>query len=244
MKDTVLKVEGGTGLTSCLTVRLAWAAHYQGILDSSTQFWMYRDEENQDVSKELLADYIGKHKPFDFNFDDQYRYYDDKEIKNLYKIANDVCKLSDTVYHKSCESSVLLGDRTAVLYRGNDKALETPATDYDWMFRMAKESGSDSFYVQTDEIEFYEQFKQNFPDTVRWEEIPMINKDLTKFVLPPLGERLQFAINFLASLLSMSQAKKVITTTGNTGLWLALYREDTENFWQANSFQGSFRKLK
>jgi NADH:ubiquinone oxidoreductase subunit len=244
MKDTVLKIDGGTGVTSCLTVRLAWAAHNKGILDSSNQFWMYKDKPEENVSKELLALKNYPRKSFDFDFNCQYLWYDDKKITSIYKTANEVCELSNIVYKKSCESSVILGDRTAVLYRGNDKALETPATDYDWMFRMAKESGSDSFYVQTDESEFYEQFKKYFPNTVRWEEIPMINKDLTKFVLPPVGERMQFAINFLASLLSMSQAKKVITTTGNTGLWLALFRESTENFWQVNSFQGSFRKLK
>lgn len=245
-----LKIEGGSGLTSCLNVRLhqfiKWCNEHKGELpksiDSSGQFGFYK-ESNEDISN-LIVNYnregIEKISKIDYDHAFQYGWYDKIGIEKLFNI-NRICNFpSQEVRNTSNEILNLIGTRTCVLYRGNDKALEIPRIPYSMMIEMAKDTGDTSFFVQTDEKEFYDYFKSQFPDTIKW-EIPMISKNDFGHVIP--DNRIKFISQFNAVLLSISKSGKVILTTGNTGEFVCLYRGHTNNVWQVHGFEQKWRRL-
>jgi|GEM_PF-6044307 len=248
----VLKVTSGTGLCSCLTVRVHDAVayydkyeYYPEKIDSSQQFGLYCDFPKQNISKILMNEYTKREDmPYlPFNHGWQYGWYDEIHIEKLSKLALTICPISQAVGNKSYDFIQRMTNRTAVLYRGNDKVKEIPAAPYKAMIEMALVSGSDKFIVQTDEIEFYETFKNVFPDTIRFEELGMINQNFDSYYLPKIGAKADFAINFLAALRAIAHAGKLITITGNTGLWTMIFRGHTKNVWQFNGNYNSWKKL-
>ena len=154
-----------------------------------------------------------------------------------------VCPVSNEIGDKSYQYLQTIGDRTAVLYRGNDKVKEIPITPYSAMVEMALQSGADKFFVQTDEQEFFNHFKATFPDTIRIDELPMIHKNPNSYVMPNKKDSKQFLVNFIAVLRAMGNAKQFITTTGNTGLWAMFFRGHTREVWQYNGKHGIHKKL-
>ena len=65
MESNKVLCEGGTGVTSCLSVRLHHVikvmrenqGHYPEQIDSSGQFHAYRDEDDQNIADIILAPY-------------------------------------------------------------------------------------------------------------------------------------------------------------------------------------------
>lgn len=250
---STLIVGSGTGVTSCLSVRLHDAIRYRELygewadqINSSAQFSIYRDEKWQDVSKFILGPYNKPDKAMTFpNYDNgwQYKWYDEIYLEKLAPLANRICMLSTNVYDKSIDFSRRMEGRTAILYRGNDKKMEIGVTPYEDIFEMANEIGNKSFIVQTDEKEFYDEFCNQFPDTIRFDEIPMMNRNYEKYVMPEIGNKAKFTINFLAALVAISKAKNLIITTGNTGIWTILFRGTTEGTYQYHGNHKKWRKL-
>ena len=242
---------GGGGVTSCLSVRLHDAIKYRvetgqfpDEIDSSNQFSVYKDISNQDVSKLVIGDY----KPDNslpivpYNHGWQFGMYDEIQLNDLAKLANNVCPMSSLVGDKAYSFIQRLQHRTAVLYRGNDKCLDVPRTHYQAMIAMAEATGSRQFIVQTDENDFYNFFKSKFPDTIFFPEIPRINKDPDSYVMPKINKS-GFCINFLAALKAISQADKLILNTGNTGIWTMFFRGNTREAWQVHGRNQQWRKL-
>lgn len=246
-----LKIIGGTGLTSCLSVRLHDVTQYINKhkefpteIDSSEQFKLYRDNE-EDVSRVLLKDYYYTNIDYvsGYNHGWQYGFADEISIEKLSPYALTVCPPSDLVYQVTEIYKSILGNRTAVLYRGNDKALEIPRTPYAAMEEMALDSKETRFLVQTDEQEFYDYFKERFPDTICFEDIPRISKNPDSYVITEIGQRLNFAINFMAALIAISSAKKLIINTGNTGLWTTIFRGHINGIYQYHGGQSKWKKF-
>ena len=242
----------GTGLCSCLTVRLSDTCDYYrkngtypDEIDSRGQFTMYKDFDTCDVSRFLLSEYEKdpelSYVPFNCGW--QYGWADDIQIDKLSEMAYTICHVSQRVGDKAYDMSKRLADRTAVLYRGNDKSKEIPTAEYEMFFQMAMDTGSKKFLVQTDEREFYHAFKKEFPDTICFHELPMINKNVDSYVLPPKGQRVEFAVNFIAALKCIGQAKKIILATGNTSLWAILFRGNHNNVWQFNGNLNTWKKI-
>lgn len=254
MESNKIIVKEGTGVTSCLSVRLHDVFKYKNVngrfpkqVDSSQQFSFYRDKAEEDISARVFGEY--KMPPdtllnTEFDHGWQYAWYDKIDIIHLSEAAALICPLSDHIGNKAYEMKKLIKGRTAILYRGNDKALEIPRTNYQAMIEMAIDSKSESFIVQTDEQEFYEFFKERFPDTVCFSELPRISKDPDRYVMPAIGQRVEFACTFLAALSAIASCEKLILNTGNTGLWAILYRGHTQNVWQVHPNHQTWRKLK
>lgn len=254
MESNKLTVKFGGGICSCLSVRLDNAMRYfeeKGFfpdeIDSSKQFSFYRGGViSTDFSKILFSSYIKDNTlpyvPFSHGW--QYNWYDNIQLSELYKLAMYICPVSKEILEKEREYLLIIGNRTCILYRGNDKQKEITETPYEIILKMAKESESKSFLIQTDEKNFYEAFKKEFPDTIRIEEIPMIEKNINSYVMPKPNERGKFLINFLAALKAIGQANKLITITGNTGLWAVIFRGQTNNVWQYNGNLKEWKKLK
>jgi len=256
MASNRIVVNTGVGATSCFSTRLhdAIAYHrqhgkYPAIIDSAQQFTLFRDYTGQDVASLVFGEY----KPNDnlefvsYSHDWQYCWYDEIHIKQLAALARMICPLSSHIgnraYNYARDAQDKLIERTAVLYRGNDKALEIPRTNYEAMIEMAIESKSEKFIVQTDEQEFFDYFKERFPDTVAFDNIPRISKNPDGYVMTPVGQRVDFLLNFIGALYVISECDKLILNTGNTGIWTVLFRGHINNVWQYNSKFNAHKKL-
>lgn len=242
-------IRDGGGVTSCLGVRLDNVIAFRkkfGVLpnyiDSTQQFLIYADSEPQDVAMYLLDVYTPDNElpNVDFYHDMQFEWYDKINLKNISKLADCICPLSPTVLAKAEQMKEIMGNRTCILYRGNDKGMEIKRTPYSAMEELAIQTGASSFLVQTDEEDFYRWFKERFPNTICFDEIPRINKNPDSFVMPTQGNKVQFSINFLAALEAISSARKLIINTGNTGLWALLFRGTTKGVfqWHGNEAEG------
>lgn len=250
---SALRITGGTGLTSCLSVRLDQVCkyrhangHWPGAVDGSGQFDLYRSDRITDMDATLLAPYFpppfGHMDPV-FDHGHQYAWYDELPIGALEEVASYVCHPSASVKDRTMSIAIAMGGRTAVLYRGNDKAKEVAPVPYDMMIDAARQSGSDAFWVQTDEQEFLDAFRAAFPNTLAIDTLPRIQRNGDAYVLPTPRKRPAFAIEFLAALFAIAHAPQVITTTGNTGLWAMIYRGYTDGVWQAHGQHQQVRKL-
>ena len=62
-------------------------------------------------------------------------------------------------------------------------------------------------------------------------------------MLPKIGERHAFCINFLAALRAIAQSPKLIMNTGNTGIWTMFFRGHTKDVWQASGQFHIWREL-
>lgn len=244
---------GGGGVTSCLSVRLSKAIDFYtenncfpDEIDSSSQFGYYRDYFGQDISKIILGEYKPDNslKYVGYNHGWQFSNYDEIELPYLSKLAENICPMSSLIGDKSYGMIERVDGRTALLYRGNDKCLDIPRTNYQHMIEIALETGSKRFIVQTDENDFYNFFKERFPDTICFEEVPRIDKDPDAFVMPEVGKRVDFCVTFLAAIRAIAQAPKLILNTGNTGIWTMLFRGHTKDVWQIHGGNQQCRKLK
>jgi hypothetical protein len=245
-----LVVNEGDGSTSCLSVRLDNVVGFykeNGRLPdeicSRNQFKPYREYDDQDVSAFIFNHYEPKQAPFvEFNHGNQYSWYDEINIPDLSKLANVVCPISSYIGDKSYNYMKEIGDRTAILYRGNDKILEIERTPYEIMEQMAIESGSTKFILQTDELEFHKWFIERFPDTI-WYDIPVIKNNSKYGSSLPKKNKLNTCIKFIASLRAIATAPKIIMNTGNIGLWTTIFRGNIENVWQYHPHYKKYRKL-
>jgi hypothetical protein len=245
-----LFVNSGGGATSCISVRLHDAClffekykQWPENIDSSNQFEMFQSEERIDFSKYVFANY---QKPFDYEFINfnhgwQYGWYDRIDIFNLSNLANKICPISNEILDKSFEFWNRTIDRASVLYRGNDKIKEVKKVSYKKMLKMGIASGKTKWVVQTDELEFYLFWKNHFPDTIRFDEIPMISKNSDSYVMPE--NRKEFLVDFIAALRAISMTDTLLTTTGNTGLWACIFRGNVKNVYQAWGGHKDFKKL-
>ena len=123
-------------------------------------------------------------------------------------------------------------ENTCVLfYRGNDKAKETTLPNYDQYIQTARSllriQPTLRFLVQSDETEFLDVMKAEFPDNhvVFYDEIRHMSRNPRTTV-----DRVYFQQNhhmsklYLAITLVMSRCKYVVCGSGNCSLWIALFR--------------------
>lgn len=244
-----MKVTTGSGATSCLSVRLHDVAkfiHEMGIplgIDSSEQFGMYKDYPGQDVSALVFDEYQPKVCPYvGFDHGWQYGWYDSVQIENLSKMASVYCPIKKEIHQRANDWFYNVRDRVCILYRGNDKSLEIPRTNYQAMVEMALATGEDKFLVQTDEEDFYQFFKERFPDTVCFNELPRIRKNPDSYVMPRENKS-GFCVDFITALIAISKAEKLILNTGNTGLWTMIFRGHANNVWQYHGNHQTWKKL-
>ena len=255
MQERGIVTRGGGGVTSCLSVRLHDAVGYYNkhgvypeFIDSSNQFGFYQDEPGQDISKLILADYKPDNSIPIVGYDHgwQFAWYDEIELHKLSPLASMICPMSQAVGDKCYQFMSRIDGRTAVLYRGNDKALDIPRTHYNAMIQMAaasyQASGCSRFIVQTDEVDFFKFFKEAYPDSIKFNEIPQIKKDPDAFVMPK-SHRADFCINFISALRAIATAPQLLTNTGNTGIWTMLFRGHTKGVWQVHGKNQQISKL-
>nr|WP_246503981.1 discoidin domain-containing protein [Plastoroseomonas arctica] len=142
--------------------------------------------------------------------------------------------------HWATKYGIDIGKAVVVCYRGTDKVTEIkPASfdDYaDQIGRIANNVTSD-IVVQTDQRQFLEFVSERFPGRVKFiDDIPMTtgttvihNLDLTdEFGLT----RRDFGLRLFAMVSWLSQARALLTSSGNVGFWLALLRGHARDVYQ------------
>jgi hypothetical protein len=242
---------GGTGVTSVLSCRLHAVAAYHrehgrlpAVVDSRDQFWLYRDVPGQNVAARLFAEVVQIDVArTDYDHGWCFGWCDKMQLESLARMAQAVCFPSLEVITLAQRFTDFVENRTAVVYRGNDKVKDSPLVDYETMIVMAQDTGSKRFIVQTDELDFYEYFKRHFPDTVRFENFTMIRRDPNVYILPALGLRAQFAVDFFAAIIALARAPQLLIVTGNIGMWCALFRGHLDGLWQADGAEKTWRLL-
>lgn len=122
----------------------------------------------------------------------------------------------------------------SVLYRGNDKSLETKLASHEEFLEKCEEVKNKNtdlrFLLQTDETDFLEKFLKLYPESIYFQEIPHINKSNTAVhYVVDRNSLPSFGADFLAATICVSKCEHLITHSGNCGLWAVLYRGNTEN---------------
>jgi hypothetical protein len=99
--------------------------------------------------------------------------------------------------------------------------------------------------IQTDEVGFTEYVKTKIPDFIQFTEVTKVasNKRATQFHIP-IGGRLLHAQTFLAIMQILSRCDKVILNSGNVGMWVSLFRNNTDGVYQYLNIHGSNTLLK
>lgn len=248
---SVITPKDGTGITSCLSVRLSDACDYARKyyewpteIDSSQQFWLYKDDQKANIQGLFIAGY---HRPpssiiSSYHHEWQWHWYDDIDFYMNLSLSKWICPMSQEVKQIAEKYYNLTQGRMCVLYRGNDKAKEIAAAPYDTFLEMARKSGAKEFFLQTDDEDFRQLFLFHFPMTTFVSDIPTIKANPDRYVMPDNGKAL-FAQRFLASLYAMRWGTGLITTTGNTGIWACFLRETLSNTWQYNGREGRYRRV-
>ena len=125
----------------------------------------------------------------------------------------------------------------AVCYRGTDKKTETGLPSYDGMIdkiqQIHKQYPTHKILIQTDEIGFTEYVKTKIPDFIQFGDVIKVTTDktATQFYVEA-GHKLEHAQTFLAIMYILSSCSNLIINSGNVGMWLCLFRHNTNGVSQ------------
>lgn len=158
-------------------------------------------------------------------FFEKYFHLNNIILENVNLLLN---KYNINVEHEIC----------GIFYRGNDKVKETQKPPYDEFIFKAKElrekNNNIKFIIQTDESEFLNTFIKEFPDSVVFGELQVINASNESNVSRILNNdnKINHIINFVSIIYIFSKLKYLITTSGNCELFIIFYRNNTNNLFQ------------
>lgn len=182
--------------------------------------------------------------PLKFSNGYQYRNYQEIDFRGLRSVIKayftPLPVVEELEKRLSDQYRLNVNQLISVYYRGNDKAGETEIASHEEFIEKTKEvlSGYPDYQilVQTDELEFREKFVSVFPKAIVIEEMPVIPSKTTPghTVLNSLEPkvRIDFAYIHLAVTRIMAKSKIVITHSGNCGLWVLLYRGNSDGVFQ------------
>jgi hypothetical protein len=251
MQVLAIKHGPNTGFFSNCSVRLHWIVRYlnknKNLPDevcSKNQFALYKDDAEADVAKLLFLDrdeiqVVYRHR-FDYVHAKQFINYKLLAFRDLRPLLEKYFTVSPVVAERERALSEQYGldfkHTIGVLYRGNDKVSETRVAPYALFFEKAREllaaHPEARFLVQTDELEFRNEFCARFPNSIYFESLPPIPKDATRAITPPAGNRIGFAIEILAAIKCLARTEHLITGSGNVDIWTVFFRGHTEGLHQ------------
>jgi uncharacterized protein YbaA (DUF1428 family) len=249
----MLKINHSSGFFSCCTVRLEAILGYfnehkkvpDGV-DSSNQFHHYKPStSNADIThtffenKYLNIPYESDVRVTSTNLEQQFSNYNllnYKQLKPFVDTYFSVTPLIDETIKKFEDKYHIDPENTCVLfYRGLAKYWETNLATYDDYIKKAEEIRAKhptmTLLLQSDETEFYMAMKAKFDNVIIFDEarhiskvhadaIPDVERSLTQ------DARVEHSVNFLAIVKIMSKCKYVVTYSGNSALWICLFRNN------------------
>ena len=116
-----------------------------------------------------------------------------------------------------------------MFYRGNDKITETKLSSYSEYLNYARLVLSNNpnikFLIQSDETEFIEFMKNEFPNYIVFnDEIRHMKKCLSTVDIE-LNDNIDlYSRYYLAITIIMAKCKYIICGSGNCSIWIMLYR--------------------
>ena len=257
----ILSLHPSTGFFSNCTVKLLDIILYFNtvkklpiFVDGSQQFDLYKANTNKnDITSKYFSnnfDYnLNYEYPIDFREQYQYTDYETLSFKDLTPfikkyftpsedIKNDIHYIENKYNIENYE------DVCVLFYRGNDKATEVKLPSYESTVEKARtlynENNNIKFLVQSDEIEFIERMIHEFPNNSFYfkDEIRTIKKS-NELSVDKINPESNFIYSqyYLAITIIMSKCKYVVCNTGNCSLWIALFRGNTDNFYQIDKFE-------
>ncbi|MBW4034799.1 MAG: discoidin domain-containing protein [Proteobacteria bacterium] len=136
--------------------------------------------------------------------------------------------------------SLVMEDSIALIYRGTDKNTEvTPATidRYISVALAARKIDQNlKVIIQTDQEQVLHLVLDAIPDAIFFRELPVTTGSVVIHQLSLREEykisKTDFSIRMLGVTHLLSQAKYIVSHTGNIGLWLAIYRGNKDGFYQ------------
>jgi len=251
--DNTIFIDHNAGFFSSCTIRLKRIIEFYNknkiypIVDSSKQ-WAYYKDTPLDVTNyffdsvvengPIIDDYIDF---FETN-EDQFIEYNKLDYKNIQHLVNKYFSPSNyvkDVLKKLVNSYNIDFDKTiAICFRGLNKHLETNLPTHEEMIDKlveVKESNPDfKILIQSDEIEFYDKVLKLYPDSIYFNETYKIYSNpttSTQYHIPP-NQRLNQAVIFLAISHILSKCSKLITNSGNVGMWICFFRNNSDGVYQ------------
>lgn len=240
-----LKIDSGVGIFSCCTVRLESILQYYNryhatpkLLDCSAQFSFYKENDDEDISKDLFAqredisiDWNGFPISVTRSSDEQ-QFSNYQEIcyaellPFIQKYFSPSQLITRAVRHLESSSKIDYDNTCVIRYRGTDKEAETVQPSFEEILKKALEIQTMQpgvrFAIQTDDAGFKNYIFKALDDhcfvveTSPWEGWSG-NKDY---------------IDFYASIFLLSKCKYIITTSGNGELWMMLFRGHAQGVFQ------------
>lgn len=248
---TNLKINHEGGFFSCCSVKLDNIVQFLNnnkrlpdVVDSSGLFDMYKNSNDTDVTHEYFSDNekcIEYTDHINFKNKTQYKNYKDINYSLLSPLVKKYFTPSDEINKIICfienKYKINYKNTCVLFYRGNDKKTETELCEYIDMLKMAHGIKSKNpgikFLIQSDETQFIlmmQSMLQNsfyFKDEIR--HMNKCNGTVDKVFPNPK----KFSKYYLAITIIMSKCKHVIcNSSGNCSMWIALYRENANNFTQ------------
>ena len=230
-----------------------WELYKDDGIDNIQQWWggtvnifnqndithrFFKDKEVYDFTPQEFSDFNSYPKICN---DDQYINYHKINYDYINKITNIYFDLSDEIIKikKSLikKYKIKTSKIIAVCYRGNDKSLETNLPTYETLIEKIEEIKNKfpdhQILIQTDEVEFCELANDKFPNCIIIEETKKLNKtnNAVQYTINK-GERIENAQNFLAVMSIISESSKIVLNSGNVGLWICLFRNNSNNVYQ------------
>tara|TARA_R110002012_G_scaffold15562_4_gene61690 strand:+ start:5793 stop:6635 length:843 start_codon:yes stop_codon:yes gene_type:complete len=251
-KGGKLVIMHSSGFFSCCSIRLRkiinWFNEHEKmpIVDSSNQWQMYKDTQ-EDVSTKFFTTTnidIKYTNHIDFSTDTIEDQVSNYSLINFNKVGNFIKKyftVSDKVKileRQLIDKYQLDVDKTiAVCYRGTDKKTEINIPTYHEMFDKIQaiqlQYPNHKLLIQSDEKEFIDASKIEFPNHIHFHESIKVssNQKAVQFYITP-GDRVYNAQLFLAIMQILSKCSKVILNSGNVGMWVCLFRNNTSGVSQ------------
>lgn len=251
--DNKIVVDHNAGFFSSCTIRLKRIIDFYNknkvypIVDSSQQWAYYKDTPN-DVTdyffKSIDEDgpFIDGYMDFFESTEDQFLEYYKLDFNNIQHLVKKYFSPSQYVidfYNKLIDSyNINFEETIAVCFRGLNKHVETNLPSHEDMIsklvEIKNKYPNHKILVQSDEIEFYNKVLNLYPDSIYFKEIFKIQSNAStsiQYHIPP-NQRMTQAIIFLSITQVLSKCSKLITNSGNVGMWICFYRNGSEGVYQ------------
>ncbi len=252
--DLRLTTQHDGGFFSCCSVRLHFLIEFFNKYKSIPGTYVtkkYFECNKRDPEEDLTFHYF---KHYDYN-NEPIEYTKDIEFKEWfqYKIFNtlDLEGLKPFIIKYFTPTDVILDlqrliekkykldfDNICVLfYRGNDKATEMDLPPIDFYIeygnQMLEKNPNIKFLIQSDETNFINQMKEEFPNNVVfYDEIRHMYKKNSTVNVVFKETNYEYSLLYYAITLIMSKCKYIICNAGNCSLWIVFYRGNCDNIVQ------------
>lgn len=250
----ILKVTHNGGFFSCCTMRLGAVLTFfnqnrklpKGV-DSSRQFLDYKINRKDVTSlffaenKDIDIPFVEKVQPTSDHREWQFSDYKKINFSQIKPFIDKYFYISNNIKEKQSELikkyNLNLDNCCGILYRGNDKSLETQQPNFSEMIDKAtvvhKKNKNVQFIVQTDELDFLREFEKSFPTCISFSETIKIPK--TQQAIHHVTNKTALLLHtqyYVSAITILSQCNSIITTSGNGEFFMMLYRGHAKNVIQ------------